>query len=109
MFDCVDCNFHSTTDWVEHHNISGWSTSKQQGPNHLFSVSRRLDVKNLLIRQKNSHHVGATKDGKDFETHLGKQDFEEITLVFDDFLHAAFSRSNNCYVRKELLIGLTRC
>jgi len=40
-----------------------------------------------------SYHAGQTKDGKDFETFLGKAEFEDrISHQYDDFLHKVFSR-----------------
>lgn len=39
-----------------------------------------------------SHHVGETKEGKAFETYIGKEEFEKaLTSGYDAFLHEVFS------------------
>ena len=39
-----------------------------------------------------SYNVGKTANGKDFETYLGKDEFEDtVAGPFDDFLHECFS------------------
>ena len=64
----------------------------------MHKVARGPDANNRFI----SYNVGKTTDGKDFESYLGSDGFEDMVAGrFDDFLHECFSK----YMNQEVVMG----